>query len=350
MATFYVKEQGAVIQKVDERLLVTKNQKQIARFPLHEISQLVVMGNVQLTTQAMAMLLAAGVDVVLASQYGKIRGRLLSDESKYVELRVRQLQALSNPSIALTLAKQIVLGKLLNQEAFVLQNGFVFGAEIQENAPNLTRSASQIRAMLHQGLACDNADSLRGFEGRAAAFYWPAFRRMLNEGMGFEGRAYRPPPDPVNALLSFGYALLQKDVTASVRLTGLEMYLGFFHTVQYGRPSLVLDLMEEFRPLVVDGLVLNLINHGSITASDFRRGKVDEGLTLKEASLRRVITGYEERLETQIAVMAEGRQQQASLRRCIEIQVRQFARVIKGEAQEFVPLALAARHRGAPQG
>lgn len=340
MATYYVKEQGAVIQKVDERLIVTKDQKEIARVPIHQLDQLVVMGNVQLTTQAMTLLLGAGVDVVLSTKYGRIRGRLLSDESKYVELRVRQLQALGNPAVALALAKQIVLGKLLNQELFLLRGGDAPGRAPHNPLPTQTRSARNIRAMLTQGMGADNPDSLRGFEGKAASFYWPAFKDMLKMDLGFQGRAYRPPPDPVNALLSFGYALLKKDVTAAVRLAGLEMYLGFFHTVQYGRPSLVLDLMEEFRPVVVDAVVLGLVNQDRIKAGDFRRVRGEEGPTLKEEPLLRVITAYEERLETQITLIAEGRRQQTTLRRCIDIQVRQFARVIKGEAGEFVPLAL----------
>lgn len=340
MSTFYVREQGAVIQKVDERLLVTKDRKRVDEIPLHRLDQLVVMGNIQLTTQAMAMLLNAGADVVFTSQFGKVRGRLLADDNKYAELRVRQLQAMSSPVVALTLAKQIVLGKLSNQEAVLLTRG---GLALERPAlglvPDLGGAARSIRDMLAQGMLTGNADSLRGFEGKAATFYWPAFRRLLKRDMGFQGRVYRPSTDPINALLSFGYALLQKDVNAMVRLVGLDAYLGFFHTVQYGRPSLVLDLMEEFRPVVVDAFVLTLINRDLITTSDFQRNDEDEGLRLKEQPLRRVIEAYEERLETRIMVRNGPRMESMSYRRCIETQTRQLARVIKGETPEFLPLA-----------
>lgn len=128
--------------------------------------------------------------------------------------------------------------------------------------------------------ASGNADSLRGFEGKAGAWYWPAFGTLLRDPLGFKLRIYHPSPDPINALLSFGYALLQKDVNAAAQLAvGLDPYLGFFHTVQYGRPSLVLDLMEEFRPLIVDPLVAEVIDPEHDSLAGFcegpRRGTTD---------------------------------------------------------------------------
>lgn len=346
MATYYVREQGAVIQKTDQRLLVYKDEKEIARIPLHDLDQLIVMGNVQITTQAKTSLLSAGIDVGFMSIAGKLRGWLISDDSKNSELRLRQMQAMSAPNMALSLAKQVVAGKLLNQEAVLLNEGnalpMLEEAGSSRTAParvtgNISEAARGIRDMLARGMNALDADSLRGFEGKAATYYWPAFRRLLKRDMGFQGRVYRPTPDPVNALLSFGYALLQKDVTSMARLVGFDAYLGFFHTVQSGRPSLVLDVMEEFRPIVVDMMVIEMIARDDIAAADFVRGEKDSGFTLKESPLRRVIEAYEERLEAKVRYGL--RNENLRLRQCIEEQVRQLARVVKGEAQSYLPIA-----------
>jgi CRISPR-associated protein Cas1 len=155
--------------------------------------------------------------------------------------------------------------------------------------------------------------------------------------MGFANRVYFPSTDPVNALLSFGYALLQKDVTASVQLVGLDTYLGFFHTVLYGRPSLALDLMEQFRPLVVDPLVVDLVGREAIGQGDFVRG-ADKAkpVLLKEDAVKRVIQAYEQRITTPVSYRLTG--EQATYRRCIELQTRQLARVIRGEQAEYRPM------------
>lgn len=352
MATYYVREQGATIQKADQRLIVIKDSRELTHIPLHQLDQLIIMGNVQLTTQAMSLLLNAGIDVVFMSTTGKMRGRLSSDDSKYAELRVRQLQALSDPTIALGFAKRIVAGKVLNQEELLTRQvgRAALSTPREEHAAldlvtparqtgGLTELLRGMHQMLNDGLAAQNADTLRGFEGKAATYYWPAFKQLLQRDLGFQGRVYRPPTDPVNALLSFGYALLQKDVTAAAKLVGFDPYLGFFHTVQYGRPSLVLDLMEEFRPVVVDAIVLDLINSNRLVAADFKRETPGApAVTLKPEPLSQVIKVYEERLEQITTYQLTG--EQVSLRRCIELQTRQLARVVKGEAEQFMPLAL----------
>ena len=348
MASYYVREQGATIHKVDERLVVLKGHKEFARIPLHQLDQLIVMGNVQMTTQAMALLLNAGTDVVFMSTTGKMRGRLTADDSKYGELRVKQLQALTNSATALTLAKRIVSGKIANQEAVLtgrnapatpaLPGGRALTAQPRQGA-GMAEQLRGMRMMLTSGLAATDADALRGFEGKAATYYWPAFGQLLQRDLGFKGRVYHPPTDPVNALLSFGYALLQKDVTTAAKLVGFDVYIGFFHTVQYGRPSLVLDLMEEFRAVVVDAVVLDLVNSGKVTASDFKHDETDgPGVMMKPDALKRVIEAHEQRLEQINVYGMTG--EQASLRRCIELQARQLARVVKGEAEQFMPLQL----------
>jgi len=345
MATYYVREQGAVVRKQDERLIVMKDGDTVAEIPLHQLDQLVVMGNIQLTTPVMALLLKSAVDVVFMSLGGRVRGRLMANESKFAELRLKQLQAMSDARANLALAKPIVVGKLTNQRAFLLHATppppgplprLMTGEGVLRSG-QIEKSARGIAEMAERAKSADNADSLRGFEGKAGAWYWPAFKVLLKNDMGFANRVYFPSTDPINALLSFGYALLQKDVTASVQLVGLDTYLGFFHTVQYGRPSLALDLMEQFRPLVVDPLVVDLVNRDVIGPGDFIRG-ADKAkpVLLKEDAVKRVIQSYEERITAMVRYPLTG--EQATYRRCIELQTRQLARVVKGETPAYQPM------------
>ncbi len=336
MSTYYVREQGAVVRKQEQRLLVTKERNAVmAEIPLHQLDQLVVMGNVQLTTQALALLLQAEVDVVFMSLHGKVRGRLVANESKFAELRLKQLQVMSNELENLALAKAIVVGKLANQLAYLRT---ALHADVDGFVPKdrgaLDKATRGIAEMMVSAQATGNADSLRGFEGKAGAWYWSGFRAMLKHDLDFKQRIYHPSPDPVNALLSFGYALLQKDVNAAAQLVGLDTYLGFFHTVQYGRPSLVLDLMEEFRPVLVDPVVVALLNREAIGKQDFVKGPdKDRPLVMTEAAVKRVIEAYEQRVTKTTTYPFTN--EQTMWRRCLELQTRQMARVVKGEAKGY---------------
>lgn len=326
MATIYVREQGTVVRKQGERLLVTKERAVVGEIPMHDLEQLVLMGSIQLTQPATAMLLRAEKDVVFTTVYGTFLGRLLPRDNKYAELRVKQLQVMSGEASNLALARQVVLGKLANQRALLVS------ARIPH--ANIERGARGITEALRGAQTADNSESLRGFEGRAGAWYWPGFKVLLKDDYGFNQREYHPSRDPVNALLSFVYAFLQHDMATMVQLVGFDPYLGFFHTIQYGRPSLVLDMMEEFRPLVCDPLVLNLLNLGIIRARDFRRtNNAEKPLVLTEEGVKRVIEKYEERVTSKVEYPLTG--ETTTWRRMFELQTRQMARVIKGEQGKY---------------
>jgi CRISPR-associated protein Cas1 len=328
MPPVYVREQGAVVHRRGERLVVTRDKEQLLDLPLIHLDQLVVFGNVQLTAPAIAMLLQAEVDVVFFSQHGKFRGRLVHTGSKFAKLRHAQLQKMSDEKITLTIACQVVTGKLNNQRAML----GTYAAQVQQAIAGIGR-------MLDQARTARSLESLRGFEGKAGADYWAAFRKLLANDMGFRGRQYYPPPDPVNALLSFGYSLLLKDVTAAVQLVGLDPYLGFFHTIDYGRPSLALDMMEEFRPVLVDPLVLDMVNKGQVTAASFERtGNAQRPVRLADAVTDALIQRYEERLAERAGHADAGGQ--TSYRRIIELQVRRLARLMLGEAKVYQPFVL----------
>lgn len=365
MAKYIVANQGATIRKVDERLVVTKDRRVLETIPLHDLDQLVVMGDVQITTQAHIALMKADVDLAFMTRGGRIYRP--GGESNRAELRLRQYQLMNDPAANLALAKGIVYGKLTNQLA-LLQRAITAasasasaGDEAQLSLVPKTKRAAEIvdaraygtairgiREMLALSVHATDADSLRGYEGKAGAWYWPAFKLFLSNDMGFTQRRYHPSTDPINALLSFGYSLLQRDVTAVVKLVGLDLYLGFFHTVQYNRPSLALDLMEEFRPVLVDPVVIRLVNLGMIKERDFVRGAErgaergadqEHPLMMTSSAVKRVIEAYEARAST--LTPYPSLVEPVSFRQCIELQARHLVRVIKGEEMAYQPFIVS---------
>jgi len=351
MTVLHVREQGAVVRRNVEQIRVTMKAKAVpqeagaekgkkkppqqqllAHSPIRELTQLVVYGNVQITTQAVALLLEHDVDIVFLSMYGKFRGRLTQSGSKFAKLRHAQLGLSGDTTKSLAIAKAIVQAKLANQRN-TLQ---MFLPSQRDGAKQqiLQRSISGIEEMRRAGHGARSTDGLRGYEGKAGAYYFDAIRQLLDASWQFKGRNYYPAPDPFNALLSFGYALLQKDTTAALQVVGLDPYLGCFHALEYGRPSLTLDLMEEFRPLAVDRVMLGLVATGVLKPTDFTyTQRKERPVALGDALIPKVIEAYEQQVNSTIHHTASGNEN--TLRRAIELQARIFARVVMGERREY---------------
>lgn len=331
MTVLYVQEQGALVRRDGEEVRVTMDKQVLTRLPIREVEQVVLCGNVQLTTQAAALLLQHEVDVVFLSFYGTFRGRLLKEGSKFARLRHAQLRLSGDDQRSVAVAKGIVRAKLSNQRN--LLNRLAQGAQ-PDVAPLLRRAAEGIERMRHESSGARDPDVLRGYEGKAGAFYFGAVAALLDRSWSFGGRKYYPAPDPVNAALSFGYALLQKDIAATVQLVGLDPYLGCFHAMQYDRPSLVLDLMEEFRPLAVDEAILGLIIAGKLKPAEFTfTGNPERPVELGSTLIPRIIQAYEARATSAISHTPSG--EQNVLRRCYELQARIFARVVMGGRDQY---------------
>jgi CRISPR-associated protein Cas1 len=331
MTTLYIKEQGAVLRRTGERLLVTKEDQVLEDLPIIHVNQVVVMGNIQLTTPAIALLLQKDIDVVFLSSRGKFRGRLVTTGSRFAQLRQAQLQLLSDQQATLVVAQTIVEGKLTNQSLLLRQINT--SPESQQAVGSIQRAQKQVRTT-------KDLDTLRGYEGVAGAAYFGALKMLIPQEWGFVKRSYHPPPDPVNALLSLGYTLLLKDTTAAVELVGLDPYMGFFHALEYGRPSLALDLMEPFRPLI-DGLVVQLILERHLTPQHFKSAVKDEKPTvvLAESALQQCLQAYEKRLSARVAHTPT--ETYTTYRRCMELQARELAQVILGKQKTFHPFLFA---------
>lgn len=330
MTILYVQEQGAVVRRDVEQIKITHRQPRqrqmttLKSISVRDLEQIVLYGNVQVTTQAVALLLEHEVDIVFLSQYGKYRGRLSRDGAKYARLRHEQLLLSGDDRRSLQAARAIVRAKLANQRNLLrrLVTQTAAGSALES-------AAEQIELMRATCGRATNLDMLRGFEGRAGASYFGAFRLLLDQRWSFKGRAFHPPPDAFNSLLSFGYSLLLKDMTATLQVVGLDPYVGCFHALEYGRPSLALDLMEEFRPLIVDEAALALVFTGALGPEDFIfTGQAERPVEIGEAKQPLVIKAYEQRKDTVVAHPDSTANQ--TLRNCLELQARIYARLVLG--------------------
>jgi CRISPR-associated protein Cas1 len=290
----------------------------------------VIFGNVNITTPVIHYLLLEGIDCVFCSSTGRYHGRLFSNESKFGLLRQSQFQAVNNPATRLTMAIRFVSGKLANQRTMLMRY-------LRETPlPELASTVESLGETLDNITRAKDLGSLQGMEGYAGIVYFNAFRRLLKQDLGFRARVRRPPRDPVNSMLSFGYTLLVYTVQAAIRTVGLDPFLGFLHATEYSRPSLALDLMEEFRPLIVDSIVLRLVNTNTLTARHFEQPADAGGMVRLNAEAMRIfIQQFEERMQTEIKHPLTG--YQVTYRRCLELQVRQLARVITGQSSEYKP-------------
>jgi CRISPR-associated protein Cas1 len=354
MATLYLTEPRSLVKKDGDTLVVhipedreRSTPKRKVRVPLVKVNQVVVYGDVTLTSPALAALLEQRADVCFCSYYGRFRGRLAPPLGKNSLIRLQQHQAHNDAVRSSTLARAFVRGKLANMRAMLMRaNRKREDAAIDQAAASLKGVLDQVDG-LDLGQAAPPPDpshpqagtvqgTLLGLEGSGTAFYFGVFGQLLKGEWGFERRQRRPPRDPVNALLSFGYVLLMNQVASAISIVGLDPYVGFLHSSQFGKPALALDVMETFRPLVVDSVVLTLLNNGMLTARDFEEELGAWRLTDK--GRRTFLTKFEERLDTAIQHPVFG--YKATYRRSLELEVRLVAKWLTGEIRKFKPFVV----------
>lgn len=322
----YVQEQGMTIAKRGEELEIRRGHEVVSKARLMEMSSLSVFGNVQVTTQVLHELCERGIPICYFSYGGWFYGITTGMGHKNVELRQRQYAVASDRAKALPIASRFVSGKIRNCRTLLRRNHAGAPEAALEELARLAEVAS----------GADSLDTLLGIEGAASRVYFSQFAGMLKQEDGsssfdFHDRNRRPPKDPINALLSFVYALLAKVTTVTLVAVGFDPYLGFYHQPRYGRPSLALDLMEEFRPLIADSVVIGLVNNREVTGADFihRAGTV----AISPNARKKVIQAFERRLDTLITHPIFN--YTVSYRRVLEVQARLLARNLSGEIEEY---------------
>ena len=334
----YVDEQGCILKKTGERLLVVKEGETIRDIPLIHLGQVVLCGNISVTTPVMQTLLNAGIPVVYLSAYGRYQGVLMPQISRNSLLRVAQHRVADDPEKCLALAKAFVHGKISNMRLMLQRRKWRDKTETDAEEITIESSIEGMRKMRGRLPRAENLSELLGLEGNASADYFRSFSSMLNDGMGFsfEHRTRRPPKDPTNALLSFAYSLLTADMISAIQIVGLDPYVGFFHQQTYGRPCLALDLMEEFRPIIADSVVVTLINNRQITPNDFTQSH--GGWFLKDPARKKFYAAYENRKNETITHPVF--KYKISFRRALELQVRLLAKCLMGEIETYTPLTV----------
>ena len=334
----YVDEQGCILKKTGKRLLVVKESETIRDIPLIHLGQVVLCGNISVTTPVMQTLLNEGIPIVYLSAYGRYQGALMPQISRNSLLRVAQHRAADDPEKCLALAKAFVHGKISNMRMMLQRRKWRGKAETEAEEATIELSIEGMRKMRGRLPRAENLPELLGLEGNASANYFRSFSSMLNAEMGFsfEHRTRRPPKDPTNALLSFAYSLLTADVISAIQIVGLDPYVGFFHQQTYGRPCLALDMMEEFRPIIADSVVVTLINNRQITPDDFTQSH--GGWFLKDPARKKFYAAYEKRKNETITHPVF--KYKISFRRALELQVRLLAKCLMGEIETYTPLTV----------
>lgn len=324
----YVVGQGETVRRRGDRLEFWSRDGKVGDARLREVAQLSLYGGVEITSPALAELLQRGVPVCHFSFGGWFYGISQGTVHKNVELRINQFDWAKSKDRSLEMARRFVSGKIRNCRTLVRRNDL----DIKKSKEVI----SALNRLAKEADEAENVESLLGIEGAAAQAYFSRFDGLLKSQAGvfsFENRNKRPPKDPANAVLSYLYGILVKDVFVTLLAVGFDPYLGFYHRPRYGKPALALDMMEEFRPLVADSTAITLFNNGELSEKDFVRRGV--GVSMTPKGKRTVVSGYERRMSSEITHPIFG--YKVSYRRVLEVQTRLLARVISGEIEEYPP-------------
>ncbi len=326
----YVQAHHAKVSKSGETLEIFVDDKKVTKARLMEVSQLVLNGNVYVTTPALHELMKRNIPITWQSFGGWFMGHTTGTGHKNVELRTAQYRKSFEEATCLHIAKGLVEAKIRNCRTLLRRN---WKADA-DNKILLSDMQSDIKRVPK----ATNLDSLLGVEGSAAARYFKNFAQMIrqaddNENFSFDftGRNRRPPKDPVNAMLSYAYSLLTRLWTVTLSAAGFDPYRGFYHQPRYGRPALALDMMEPFRPLLADSSVIQAINNGEVRPSDFIQAAGSINLTPE--GRKRLIAAFERRLGQEITHPLLG--YRISYRRLLELQARLFGRYLLGELPDY---------------
>jgi len=324
----YVQEQGASVGKSNSRLIVRKDREPIAEARLKDVSQLVLCGNVQVSTQTIHLLCEANVPVVYLSTGHWFSGITFGQGLRNAYDRAAQFRVAADPQACLQFARRLVADKAGNQRSLLRRNASV-PDRVLDDLAQLPKRVDQAHSL----------EELLGLEGSIAAIYFQHFALMLkprdfDANWDFTHRNRRPPRDPVNAMLSFGYALLAKECTVALLSEGLDPWWGFYHQPRHGRPSLALDIMEPFRATIVDSAVITAINTGMLQNRNFTRSAA--GCILQPAGRKSFLQAYESRLDQLVTHPVFD--YRCSWRSIIRLQARLLARWLRGDVPEYTSL------------
>lgn len=332
--TLFVQTQGTYLRLDHETIKLEVEGAPAAQIPLQHLGGIAVFGNVLLSPFLLHRCAEDGRSVVWFGRGGKFKARMVGPTSGNVLLRQAQYEALGDPEVTRGIARNVVAGKLRNARSVVQRAAREAGMDEKSILDN---ASSALAADIRSLRGARNLDDLRGSEGSGGQTYFEAFQSMIRADQGeysFNGRNRRPPRDRVNALLSFVYALVTSDCVAGCEGVGLDPQFGYLHALRPGRPSLALDLVEEFRPVLADRLVLSLINRGQMRSADFE-DRPGGAVQLTESGRKTVITAYQKRKQEEVSHPVLDRKVPLGL--VPHVQARLLARHLRGDAASYMP-------------
>ncbi len=333
-----IQSQRARVVKSGETLVVTDGNKSETCIRFIDISEVVLFGNVSISSYALTALLDREIPVSFHSIGGWFRGIAQGIGHKNVEVRSAQYRASFNTMTKLAFSKELVAAKVHNQRTMLRRN---FKGGISKKNQVLDK-LHKLRNSINKA---STISALMGIEGKAAAVYFESFSQMLDppskqdtlldrsseDTFKFTTRNRRPARDPINAMLSFGYAVLTRQLSVALASVGLDPFRGLFHAPKYGRPSLALDIMEPFRPIIVDSIILRTVNTGEISPKDFVDGEI--GVAFTQSGRKKFLKVYERRMSDIVTHPIFG--YRLSIRRMLIVQARLFSRYLLGEVRNY---------------
>ncbi|ABS61469.1 MULTISPECIES: CRISPR-associated endonuclease Cas1 [Fervidobacterium] len=330
--TIYVLEQGTVLAKKDGRMIITKAKQVLDEIPLKKIERINLLGNITLTSQMINYCLDNKIEVIFMTQHGRYRGKLYTDEYRNVLLRLKQYERATDKQFQLEISKSIVQGKLQNYYNFLTQKS--------KNLPKglLSEERAGIRTVIEKVNKAKTVDEVRGYEGIGSKIYFSGFKKCIRtEELTFNGRTAHPPKDEINAMLSLGYYFLYVEMLLAINAVGLDPYFGNLHTIDVSKQSLLFDLVEEFRCVIIDNFVLNLINLKTIKKEDFEKRENDIYYFTKDG-MKKYITEYEQMMKQKLKYHLDS--EENYIRTIFEKQARHYARVVLGDEEKYQPYYL----------
>jgi CRISPR-associated protein Cas1 len=360
MGSVYIFSDYGKLGKKEESLCFTSYDGMEMRIFLHRTDRIIITGAVEMSSAAFRMLMKHKIDTIFLSKNGKFNGKIEFQEGRNVFLRKRQYQILDNEAVGRTLAASIIHGKIQNQINFMQRIGR------KKNVNSIDAAIAGAKKCLDDLNTANTMESLRGYEGYASRLFFSVLKQNISPDWArFAGRSMHPPKDEVNAVLSFIYTLLLYRVDSYVEMVGLDPYVGYLHTLSYGKRALTFDLMEEYRTSIADTLCCALFNLGVLNKSDFsicvfsadddnqpldtpvdvqestvvtESAERISGVLLTSEGLKKVSSQFEEKMSTLIFYPPTA--EKISYQQVMIEQVKHFSRVLMGEETVYKPFVV----------
>ncbi|SMP46375.1 CRISPR-associated protein, Cas1 family [Neorhodopirellula lusitana] len=329
--TLFVTTEGSYLAKDGAAVQVRFEKKTLLRVPLHNLDGIVCFGRVGFSSQLAAACAESSVSISLMSPHGRFRAAVVGFSPGNVLLRRQQYRAADDPEATARIARNCISGKIANCRSVLLRAAR--DTKDQDRSSRLKLTAKHLAPILRRVAKADDADTVRGHEGEAASKYFESFGDLTTvEAFQMKGRSRRPPLDPINALLSFLYAMLAHDARSACEACGLDSAVGFLHRDRPGRPGCALDLMEEFRPVLADRLAFSLVNRKQVGSKGFEVTS-SGAIRMDDKTRKTVLTAYQTRKQDTIEHPFLGEKTTMGL--LVHLQARLLARHLRGDLDEY---------------